>query len=56
MNFKIVRNDVSEMSADTIVLPVNTALREESGASAAIFEKAGRIDLKRACWSGERTL
>ena len=49
MNFKIVRNDISEMSADAIVLPANTALREGSGASAAIFEKAGRSDLKRAC-------
>lgn len=49
MNFKIVRNDISEMSADAIVLPANTALREGSGASAAIFEKAGRSELKRAC-------
>ena len=49
MNYRIVRNDISEMSADAIVLPANPALVEGPGASAALFEKAGRGDLKRAC-------
>lgn len=49
MNYRIIRNDISEMSADAIVLPANPALAEGPGASAAIFEKAGRRELKRAC-------
>jgi O-acetyl-ADP-ribose deacetylase (regulator of RNase III) len=39
MNYSIVRNDISEMSADAIVLPANPALVEGPGASAALFEK-----------------
>lgn len=31
MKFKIVRNDISKMTADAIVLPSNTALGERSG-------------------------
>ena len=49
MNYRVIRNDISEMSADAIVLPANPALVEGPGASAALFEKAGRGDLKRAC-------
>ena len=46
MNYRIVRNDISEMSADAIVLPANPALVEGPGASAALFEKAGRGGLE----------
>lgn len=49
MNFEIVRNDITNMKVDVIVLPANKYLKEGSGTSKAIFEKAGRAQLERAC-------
>ena len=49
MNFLIIRNDITNMKTDAIVLPANTMLKEGSGTSKAIFEKAGRAQLEKAC-------
>lgn len=49
MDFRIERNDISNMEVGAIVLPANKALREGSGTSKAIFEKAGRTQLNAAC-------
>lgn len=49
MKFDIIRNDITNMKVDAIVLPANTKLREGSGVSKRIFEKAGRKDLEKAC-------
>lgn len=49
MQFEIIRNDITKMAVDAIVLPANTKLREGSGTSKAIFEKAGRRELEKAC-------
>ena len=49
MQYKIVRNDISIVKADAIVLPANTMLREGSGTSTALYEKAGRAELEKAC-------
>ena len=49
MTFDVVQNDITNMSVDAIVLPANEKLREGSGTSRAIFGKAGRKELTRAC-------
>ena len=49
MTIEIVRNDITNMKADAIVLPANKYLKEGSGTSKAIFEKAGRAQLEKAC-------
>lgn len=49
MQFELVRNDITNMAVDAIVLPANLRLREGSGTSKAIFEKAGRKELEKAC-------
>lgn len=49
MLYKVIRNDITKMTVDAIVLPANPKLAEGPGASAAIFEKAGRKQLTRAC-------
>ncbi|KAF5067504.1 macro domain-containing protein [Acetobacterium wieringae] len=49
MQFELIRNDITKMAVDAIVLPANTKLREGSGTSKAIFEKAGRKELEKAC-------
>lgn len=49
MQFEITRNDITNMAVDAIVLPANLRLREGSGTSKAIFEKAGRKELEKAC-------
>ena len=49
MEFKVVRNDITNMYVDAIVLPANPKLKEGSGTSKAIFEKAGRKELVEAC-------
>ena len=49
MEFKIIRNDIANMKVDAIVLPANSRLREGSGTSNAIFEKAGRKALEKEC-------
>lgn len=49
MNFRIIQNDITNMIVDAIVLPANEQLKEGSGTSKAIFQKAGRKDLTKAC-------
>lgn len=49
MNYEVVQNDITQMSVDAIVLPANEKLKEGSGTSKAIFEKAGRKALTKAC-------
>lgn len=49
MNFKVVRNDITNMEVDAIVLPANSKLKEGSGTSQAIFQAAGRSKLQKAC-------
>ena len=49
MEFKIIRNDISNLEADAVVLPANPKLREGSGTSKAIFDRAGSKELKAAC-------
>lgn len=49
MKYFIIRNDITEMQTDAIVLPANSSLHEGSGASTAIYEKAGRNELRKAC-------
>lgn len=45
MKYEIIRNDITNMDVDAIVLPSNSKLKEGSGTSNAIFEKAGRKEL-----------
>lgn len=49
MEFEVVRNDISTMGTDAIVLPANPLLKEGSGTSKAIYERAGRRALNKAC-------
>ncbi|MBR4456233.1 MAG: macro domain-containing protein [Solobacterium sp.] len=49
MEFVIVKTNIVNVAADAVVLPANPMLREGSGASAAIFEAAGRKQLAKAC-------
>ena len=49
MEFEIVKTNIVNVNADAIVLPANSELKEGSGASAAIFEAAGRRKLTQAC-------
>ncbi len=49
MVFDVVQSDITNIVADAIVLPANEQLKEGSGASQAIFEKAGRKKLVNAC-------
>lgn len=49
MEFQAVKGDITTIKATAIVLPANTALKEGSGASQAIFQKAGRKELTAAC-------
>ena len=49
MTFDVVQNDITNMSVDAIVLPANDKLKEGSGTSRAIFDKAGRKELTKAC-------
>lgn len=49
MQFEVIQNDITHMHADAVVLPANEQLKEGSGTSRAIFEKAGRKELTKAC-------
>lgn len=49
MDFEIIRGNIAAVSADAIVLPANSELKEGTGASKAIFEAAGRRKLAKAC-------
>lgn len=54
MDFKVVRNDIANMKVDALVLPANPHLREGSGASKAIYKKAGEKELAEACKKARR--
>lgn len=49
MEFEVIRNDICNMKVDAIVLPANPLLEEGHGTSTAIFERAGRRNLTKAC-------
>ena len=49
MNFILIKANIVNVSADAIVLPANRRLKEGPGASAAIFNAAGRENLAEAC-------
>ena len=49
MKYEIVKGNIVNASTDAIVLPANPMLMVGPGASAAIFEAAGRKKLKKAC-------
>lgn len=54
IQFKIIRNDITNIKAGALVLPANSGLREGSGTSKAIFEKAGRKELTEACKNAKK--
>lgn len=49
MNIQIIKGNIVNVAADAVVLPANEKLQEGSGASAAIFQAAGRRELSSAC-------
>ena len=49
MEFDVVKNDITNLEVDAIVLPANEKLKEGPGTSGAIFNKAGREALTQAC-------
>ncbi len=49
MDFQAVKGDITAIKTEAVVLPANTGLKEGSGASEAIFSKAGRKELTAAC-------
>ena len=49
MNIELIRDDITNMSVDAVVLPANQYLMEGSGVSSAIFNAAGRRNLREAC-------
>ncbi len=49
MNFEIVHANIINVPADAVVLPANEHLKEGMGTSKAIFEAAGRNQLKKEC-------
>ena len=49
MQFEIIKGNIVNASTDAIVLPANPKLMEGPGASAAIFDAAGRKKLAKAC-------
>ena len=49
MDIRFVRNDISKMNTDAIVLPANSELKVGHGSSKAIFEAAGWKNLEKAC-------
>ena len=49
MVFEIVKTNIVNVTADAIVLPANSKLKEGSGTSTAIFQAAGRKKLTKAC-------
>ena len=47
MKLEIIRNDITNMAVDAVVLPANSKLKEGKGTSNAIYEKAGRRLLEK---------
>ena len=48
-NVAVIRGNILNVLSEAIVLPANTALREGSGVSTAIFQAAGKKQLTEAC-------
>ena len=49
MKYNFIKEDITKLKMDAIVLPANMMLKEGQGASEAIFKAAGRRKLKQAC-------
>ncbi|MDO5156466.1 MAG: macro domain-containing protein [Eubacteriales bacterium] len=49
MEFKILKGNIVNSKAESIVLPANERLKEGSGTSEVIFKAAGRKNLTKAC-------
>ena len=49
MEFRIIKADITNLEVGAVVLPANKYLKEGSGASEAIFKKAGEKQLKEEC-------
>ncbi len=49
MDFKVIRNDISAVQVDAVVLPANWMLRMGTGVSMALFEAAGREEVEAEC-------
>lgn len=49
MIYDLVNTNIVNVTADAIVLPANSMLKEGTGTSKAIFEAAGRKQLTQAC-------
>lgn len=49
MEIKVFKGNIVDACVDAVVLPANIALKEGPGVSGAIFEAAGRKELKDAC-------
>ena len=49
MKYNFIKEDITKLNMDAIVLPANMLLKEGRGASEAIFKAAGRRKLKQAC-------
>lgn len=49
MKLDLVKTNIVNVTADAIVLPANSMLKEGSGVSTVIFEAAGRKKLSQAC-------
>lgn len=46
MPLRFVRNDITKMDVDAVVLPANKLLEQGSGASRSIYMAAGEIQLE----------
>ena len=50
MQYEIIRNDISIVKADAIVLPANRTLKEGSGTSTAIWRSSLIRTGKKICY------
>jgi len=49
MQFSVIRNDISLMDTDAIVVPSNSYLKPGHGTAKTVYEKAGENQLSKAC-------
>ena len=49
MEFTVIRDDITRVKADALILPANAGLVIESGVSKAVFDAAGRKFLTESC-------